>query len=96
MNKKSKEQSVSNEEGCLSLPDQFADVERPDSVRVRYVDEHNTTQEIKASGMLAACLQHEMDHLDGRLFVDHLSRLKRNIILRKLSKLKSIRQKEDR
>ena len=83
--------SVSNEEGCLSLPEQFAEVERPENVRVRYLDEHNVSQEVEASGMLSACLQHEMDHLDGRLFVDHLSRLKRNMIIHKLTKIKLAR-----
>ena len=80
-----------NEEGCLSLPEQFAEVERPEHVRIRYLDEYNVSQELEASGMLSACLQHEMDHLDGCLFVDHLSRLKRNIIIRKLTKIKSAR-----
>ena len=81
--------SALNEEGCLSLPEQFAEVERPEHVRVRYLDEHNVSQEMEASGMLSACLQHEMDHLDGCLFVDHLSRLKRDMIIRKLTKIKS-------
>jgi peptide deformylase len=76
------------EEGCLSLPDQFADVVRPASVRVRYLDENNTQQEIAATGLLATCLQHEMDHLTGVLFVDHISTLKRGMILRRLKKLK--------
>ncbi len=76
------------EEGCLSLPDQYAEVERPARIRVRYLDETSTEREIEADGLLATCIQHEMDHLDGILFVDHLSTLKRNIILRKLAKLK--------
>src|SRR3546814_11568043 len=76
------------EEGCLSLPDHYAEVERPARARIRYLDEHNRRQEIEAEGLLATCLQHEIDHLDGILFVDHLSALKRNIILRKLAKLK--------
>ena len=76
------------EEGCLSLPDQYAEVERPASVRVRYLDYDNEIREIEAEGSLAMCLQHEMDHLDGTLFIDHLSLLKRNIILRKLRKAK--------
>lgn len=80
------------EEGCLSLPDHFAEVERPVSVRVRYLDENSESQEIEADELLAACVQHEMDHLEGVLFVDYLSPLKRNIILRKMRKLK--RQKE--
>lgn len=81
-----------NEEGCLSLPDHFAEVERPRDVRIRYLDEAGNSQEIDAGGLLAACAQHEMDHLEGILFVDYLSPLKRNIILRKMKKLK--RQKE--
>ncbi len=75
-----------HEEGCLSLPDQWADVVRPERVRVRYLDHENEIREIEASGMLATCVQHEMDHLDGILFVDHLSALKRKMILRKLTK----------
>ncbi len=80
------------EEGCLSLPDHFAEVERPAEVRIRYLDENGETQEMAADELLAACVQHEMDHLEGILFVDYLSPLKRNIILRKMRKLK--RQKE--
>ena len=79
---------LSGEEGCLSLPDQFADVIRPARVRIRYRDEHDQPQEIAADGLLGKCLQHEIDHLDGTLFVDHLSSLKRGIILRKLTKAK--------
>ncbi len=75
-------------EGCLSLPEQFADVSRPAECRVRYMDEHNEAQEIHASGLLATVVQHEIDHLDGILFTDHLSQLKRNIIMRKLQKWK--------
>ncbi len=81
----SDEMSV-HEEGCLSLPEQFADVERPAVVRVRYMDQHGTAREIEADGLLATCVQHEIDHLDGRLFVDHISRLKRDMILRRLAK----------
>ncbi len=83
----SSEELASNEEGCLSLPDQYAKIKRSKSTRIRYLDQQNVDRELEATGMLSACLQHEMDHLDGRLFVDHLSRLKRNMILRKLSKL---------
>ncbi len=74
------------EEGCLSLPGQYADVSRPSRVAVRYQDAQGATQEIEAEGLLAACLQHEIDHLDGVLFVDHLSALKRNMLMRKLAK----------
>jgi len=82
------EDTVVDEEGCLSVPDQYADVERPAKVRIRFLDYHNEIREIEAEGALATCLQHEMDHLDGTLFIDHLSLLKRNIILRKLKKAK--------
>ena len=74
------------EEGCLSFPEYFADVERASTVRVRYLDENGETQEIEAAETLAICLQHEVDHLDGKLFVDHLSLVKRGIILRKMAK----------
>ncbi|MBT3170501.1 MAG: peptide deformylase [Rhodospirillaceae bacterium] len=74
------------EEGCLSFPEYFADVERAAEVRVRYLDENGDAQEIEAKETLAVCLQHEVDHLDGKLFVDHLSLVKRGIIMRKLAK----------
>ena len=74
------------EEGCLSLPGQYADVSRPARVAVRYQDVEGVTHEIEAEGLLSACLQHEIDHLDGVLFVDHLSALKRNMLMRKLAK----------
>lgn len=76
------------EEGCLSLPEQYAEVERPKKVRFRYLDEKGVPQEREAEGLLATCIQHEIDHLDGIIFVDHLSALKRGMILRKLAKLK--------
>lgn len=78
------------EEGCLSLPEQYAEVERPAEVKVSYLDRDGNPQELHAEGLLAVCLQHEMDHLDGVLFVDHLSALKRNMILRKLLKQKRL------
>lgn len=81
---------VSCEEGCLSLPDHYAEVERPERVRLRYLDYEGEIREIEADGTLATCLQHEMDHLEGTLFVDHISALKRAIILRKLKKLKKL------
>ncbi len=77
-----------DEEGCLSLPDHYAEVTRAAKVTVRYIDYDNEIREIEAEGTLATCLQHEMDHLDGKLFIDHLSLLKRGIILRKLKKIK--------
>ena len=75
-------------EGCLSVPEHYADVVRPAACRVKYLDQDNKQQEIAAEGLLATCLQHEIDHLDGILFLDHLSALKRNMILRKLLKAK--------
>ena len=79
-----------HEEGCLSLPEHYAEVVRPDSVRIRYLDRENEIREIDADGLLATCIQHEIDHLDGILFVDHVSALKRNMILRKLTKAKKL------
>lgn len=78
------------EEGCLSLPEQYAEVTRPEWIEVAYQDETGAKQLIKADGVLAVCLQHEMDHLDGILFVDHLSAVKRSMILRKLVKQKKL------
>ena len=75
-------------EGCLSVPEHYADVARPASCRVKYLDHENKSREIAADGLLATCLQHEIDHLDGVLFIDHLTSLKRNMILRKLLKTK--------
>jgi peptide deformylase len=77
---------ATREEGCLSLPAQYADVTRPARVRVRFEDADGVRAEIEAEGLLAACLQHEIDHLNGVLFVDHVSALKRNMIMRKLAK----------
>jgi len=77
-------------EGCLSLPEHYAEVTRPAKIRLRYLDYQNEIREIEASGLLAMCLQHEIDHLDGVLFVDHISSLKRGMILRKLAKAKRI------
>ncbi|GGF08736.1 peptide deformylase [Aliidongia dinghuensis] len=75
-------------EGCLSLPEQYADITRPAEVKVRYLDRDGKRQELEADGLLATCVQHEIDHLNGVLFVDYLSALKRNMIMRKLAKLK--------
>ncbi|MDP2700324.1 peptide deformylase [Thalassospira sp.] len=80
------------QEGCLSIPDQYADIERPVEVGVRYLDENGKEQEIEADGLLATCLQHEIDHLDGILFTDYLSALKRNMILKKVQKLQKTKQ----
>lgn len=78
------------EEGCLSLPEHYAEVCRPAKVRVRYRDETDTVREIEADGLLGTCIQHEIDHLEGVLFVDHISTLKRGMILRKLTKSKRL------
>ena len=80
------EEMVTAEEGCLSVPEQYAEVTRPARVKVRYLDEHGNKKEIEGEGLLAACLQHEIDHLNGVLFVDYLSALKRNMLLRRLAK----------
>ncbi|MFC3125804.1 peptide deformylase [Pseudoroseomonas globiformis] len=74
------------EEGCLSLPNQYADVARPAVIRVRWHDLEGKRQEMQADGLLATCIQHEVDHLNGVLFVDHISALKRNMLLRRLAK----------
>lgn len=84
----SSEERKTHEEGCLSLPTYYEDVVRPDCIRVKYTDETNTERELEADGLLSVVIQHEMDHLDGVLFVDHVSGLKRNMILRKLKKTK--------
>ena len=76
------------EEGCLSVPGQFAEVDRPDQCHINYLDYNNQKKELKAEGLLATCIQHEMDHLEGVLFIDHLSKLKKNFITKKLSKQK--------
>jgi peptide deformylase len=73
-------------EGCLSVPEQYAEVMRPDRIRARWRDVAGTSHEEEIDGLLAICLQHEMDHLNGVLFIDHLSRLKRDMVLKKLAK----------
>ena len=78
-----------HEEGCLSLPEQFAEIDRPSKCEVEYLDYNGEKQLLKADGLLATCIQHEMDHLEGILFIDYLSKLKRSMIIKKLSKLKS-------
>ncbi len=77
-----------HEEGCLSLPTHYAEVVRPDAIKVRYLDHGNEIRELETDDVLATCIQHEMDHLEGILFVDHISALKRGMILRKLAKEK--------
>jgi len=85
---KTSDQDVPYTEGCLSIPDQYAEVERPDHIRARWLDEQGKAHEENIDGLLAVCLQHEMDHLEGILFIDHLSRLKREMVLKKLAKLR--------
>tara|TARA_Y100000590_G_scaffold3390_1_gene4519 strand:- start:26 stop:550 length:525 start_codon:yes stop_codon:yes gene_type:complete len=76
------------EEGCLSVPGQFAEIDRPDKCHIKYLDYFGQHKEMKAEGMLATCIQHEMDHLEGILFIDYLSKLKKSMIVKKLSKQK--------
>jgi peptide deformylase len=80
------EEKATYEEGCLSIPEFYEDVERPAQVRVKYLDLEGREQELEASGLLATCLQHEIDHLNGVLFIDHISRLKRERVTKKFSK----------
>jgi peptide deformylase len=80
-------------EGCLSVPEMYAEVERPDRIRARWLDRDGTAHDEELDGLLAVCLQHEMDHLEGILFIDHLSRLKRDMILKKLAKARKERSK---
>jgi len=89
----SAETIVPYQEGCLSVPDQYAEVERPEAIRARWLDRDGKAHEEELDGLLATCLQHEMDHLEGILFIDHLSRLKRDMILRKLAKARKERAK---
>ena len=78
---------VTYEEGCLSVPDQFAEIDRPSKCEIEYLDYNGDKQLLKAEGLLATCIQHEMDHLEGVLFIDYLSKLKKSMIIKKLSKL---------
>ena len=82
------EDKFTYEEGCLSVPNQFAEIDRPKQCHVKYLDYHGHLQELKAEGLLATCIQHEIDHLEGILFIDYLSKLKKEIIIKKLSKQK--------
>lgn len=80
------EETSSYEEGCLSIPDYYEVVERPARVRVRFLDREGAEKEMEAEGILATCLQHEIDHLDGKLFIDHISKLKRDRVIKKFQK----------
>jgi peptide deformylase len=82
----SEEKSV-YEEGCLSIPEYYEEVERPARIRFRYMDIKGRTEELDAEGLLATCVQHEIDHLDGKLFIDYLSKLKRDRVIKKFSKI---------
>ena len=82
------ENNLTYEEGCLSVPGQFAEIDRPDKCHIKYLDYHGQPKEMKAEGMLATCIQHEIDHLEGILFIDYLSKLKKTMIIKKLSKQK--------
>ncbi len=89
---KNKDKSKSTyEEGCLSVPNQFAEIDRPKNCEVDYLDYNGEKKLLKAEGLLATCIQHEMDHLEGILFIDYLSKLKKSMIIKKLSKVKSTR-----
>ena len=85
---KKSENTSTYEEGCLSVPGQFAEIDRPDKCHVKFLDYYGQHKEIKAEGMLATCIQHEIDHLEGILFIDYLSKLKKSMIVKKLSKHK--------
>ena len=80
--------NLTYEEGCLSVPGQFAEIDRPDKCHLKYLDYYGQPKEIKAEGMLATCIQHEIDHLEGILFIDYLSKLKKTMIIKRLSKQK--------
>ena len=80
-----------HQEGCLSIPDYYGDVERPSRVRVRYLDRDGKVPEMNADGLLATCVQHEIDHLNGVLFIDHLARLKRERVMKKYTKAARLR-----
>jgi peptide deformylase len=80
-------------EGCLSIPDQYAEIERPDVVRARWIDELGRSQEAEFDGLMSVCLQHEIDHLNGVLFIDYLSRLKRDMVVKKVVKARKERDK---
>ena len=90
--KNKNEEKAKYEEGCLSVPDQFAEIERPNTCEVEYLDYDGKKQILKADGLLATCIQHEMDHLEGILFIDYLSKLKKSMIIKKLSKIKVNRE----
>ena len=85
--KKKNNEKATYEEGCLSVPNQFAEIDRPSQCEVEYLDYNGNKQNLQAEGLLATCIQHEIDHLEGILFIDYLSKLKKEIIVKKVSKL---------
>jgi peptide deformylase len=89
----SSDETKEHEEGCLSLPEEYQNVTRPARIKVRYLDEQNEIRTLDAEGLLAVIIQHELDHLEGVLFVDHLSALKRNMIIKRLTKTKKLDQR---
>src|SRR5436190_6042081 len=89
------DEDATYEEGCLSVPEHYSDVARPAKVTVRYLDRDGATRELACEGLLATCVQHEIDHLDGVLFIDHISALKRNMILRKLLKARKEKERDE-
>ena len=89
------DEDATYEEGCLSVPEHYSDVVRPAKVTVRYLDRDGETKELVCEGLLATCVQHEIDHLDGILFIDHISSLKRNMILRKLLKARKDQERDE-
>ena len=89
------DEDATYEEGCLSVPEHYSDVVRPAKVTVRYLDREGETREMACEGLLATCVQHEIDHLDGILFIDHISSLKRNMILRKLLKARKEAERDE-
>ncbi len=89
--KNKNKEKTTYEEGCLSVPDQFAEIDRPSKCEIEFLDFNGEKKLIKAEGLLATCIQHEMDHLEGILFIDYLSKLKKSMIIKKLSKSKSNR-----
>lgn len=82
-------------EGCLSIPEQYADVTRPKRIRVSYLDQHGKKQEMEAEDLLSQCIQHEIDHLNGVLFIDHISKLKRDMIVKKVEKAQRLKGETD-
>ena len=92
----SSDEESTYEEGCLSIPEQFAEIKRPTSVQVRWVDTNGTEQKQEFHGLWSTCVQHEIDHLDGKLFIDYLSTIKRQLITRKMQKFKREMAREEK